>query len=254
MTTRLQTLDRGIQALEIVASRTEISVADLAAELDVARAICYRIVTTLEAHGMVSRGPDRLVRLGGGVARLASRYWPSLLRRSELVLQELADITGVTGHMSVVEGDEGVVVLTVRPRRTDLKVAFQVGFRFPLTAGAPGWAIRALRPAQPDDDAQVRQARIDGYSASAGHLHEGMQGVAVGIPRAPHGYTPEACIGLATVTGVDLTPAIPLVIAAAHAVGSHVEAHVATGTPDGAPLLEPLPDGPVDLSRVLPPK
>ncbi len=55
----LQTLDRGLRALDVVAqSAAGISVADLARELDVHRAICYRIVATLEAHGLVARTAD----------------------------------------------------------------------------------------------------------------------------------------------------------------------------------------------------
>ncbi|HEV7787535.1 MAG TPA: helix-turn-helix domain-containing protein, partial [Pseudonocardia sp.] len=46
----LQTLDRGLSVLELVSQRPAgVSVAELAAALDVHRAICYRIVATLEA-------------------------------------------------------------------------------------------------------------------------------------------------------------------------------------------------------------
>ncbi|MFV0425574.1 MAG: IclR family transcriptional regulator [Beutenbergiaceae bacterium] len=218
MTATLQTLDRGIQALEIVARVEQISVADLASELQVARAICYRIVGTLEAHGLLTRGPDRLIRLGGGIATLGARYWPSLLRRSELVLQELADHAGVTGHLSVIAGDELLVVVSVRPRHSDLRLALQVGHRYPLD-GAPGWAALALRAPRHDDSEPVVRARRDGYAISSAVMVEGVQGIAAGVASTGQEALPEACVGLVAVTGIDLKPMIPMVMAAAHALG-----------------------------------
>src|SRR5574340_148671 len=73
----LQTLDRGLRALDVISRHPGgISVADLAKELDVARAICYRIVATLEVHSLVARFDDGRIRLGAGTAVLASRFAP----------------------------------------------------------------------------------------------------------------------------------------------------------------------------------
>lgn len=55
----LQTLDRGLKALEIVSEHSDgISIADLAERLDIHRAIAYRIVTTLASHGLITRTPE----------------------------------------------------------------------------------------------------------------------------------------------------------------------------------------------------
>ena len=66
-TNTLQTLDRGLQVLALIATRAGgWSIAELAAELDVHRAIAYRLVATLEQHGLIARlknrrnDPDRL--------------------------------------------------------------------------------------------------------------------------------------------------------------------------------------------------
>ncbi|MFV0252888.1 MAG: IclR family transcriptional regulator [Beutenbergiaceae bacterium] len=243
MATTLQTLDRGIRALGIVARVGEISVSDLATELGIARAICYRIVTTLAEHGLVSRGQDRLVRLGGAVATLGSMYWPSLLRRSEMVLQELADLSGVTAHLSVMEGDELVVVRSIRPRSTDLRLALQVGHRYPVTA-APGWAVLALRPPSEGDAPEVREARRLGYSMSSSAIVEGIQGVSVGIAPVGQRYLPEASIGLVTVAGIDLSPTIPLVVAAASAVSHDRDEDLSSVPVTGLPITSVPADRP----------
>ena len=59
-----QTLDRGLRVLELLAdSPAGRTVADLAAELDVGRAVVYRLVATLEEHRLASRDADGRVRL-----------------------------------------------------------------------------------------------------------------------------------------------------------------------------------------------
>lgn len=219
----LQTLDRGIRALEIVACREGVSIAGLAAELGVARANCYRIVATLEQHGLVTRGSDNLIRIGGGIPALAARYWPGLLSRAEVVLRELAVTTGATGQMSVAEGEEGVVVLCVQPVEAGVRFGFQVGFRHPLL-GSVGRAILAARPAASADPAAVRAARKAGYAISSGELHPGVVCVAAAVARSPDRYAPEACVGLSGLPGFDAEAAAPLVVAAAQQIGrSHAE-------------------------------
>ncbi|MCB2035236.1 MAG: helix-turn-helix domain-containing protein, partial [Ottowia sp.] len=55
-TNTLQTLDRGLQALDVICQLAQgITVAELAAALQVNRAIAYRLVNTLELHGLVAR-------------------------------------------------------------------------------------------------------------------------------------------------------------------------------------------------------
>ena len=61
-----QTLDRGLQVLEVLADHPEgLTVTQLARELDVSRTIVYRLVVTLEQHGLLRRHlmskPDFLV-------------------------------------------------------------------------------------------------------------------------------------------------------------------------------------------------
>ncbi|MFD2395773.1 IclR family transcriptional regulator [Prauserella oleivorans] len=143
----LQTLDRGLRALEVIShSPRGISVAELAKELDVHRAICYRIVATLEDHLLVARTEDGRVRLAVGVAVLASRFEPQLHLDARPLLQALANETHATAFVSAAEGQDCVAVQVAEPDDQLLTVGYRVGSRHPLDKGAAGIAILALRP------------------------------------------------------------------------------------------------------------
>src|SRR5256885_14692392 len=72
-----QTLDRGIRALTALADSTSgLTVAQLAEQVGAPRTAGYRLVATLEAHGLARRDPGGRVHLGLGVLRLAGRGDP----------------------------------------------------------------------------------------------------------------------------------------------------------------------------------
>ena len=216
----LQTLDRGITALFIVAGRPDgVPVAELARELGIPRSNTYRIVATLAAHGLLSRADDGWVRLGASLPTLAGRYWPGFLARVQPILQQLADDAGATGFVSVAEGADCVVLLTTEPATPILRVGYRPGSRHPLTEGAAGIAILAGRPESPGDSEAVQAARRDGFSVTRGQLQPGAVGVAAPIHRtAGGGGLPESSIGIVALEGFDAPAAAPLVVAAARTV------------------------------------
>lgn len=210
----LQTLDRGLRALDIVSQRPEgISVAELAAELGVHRAICYRIVATLEAHSLVSRTDAGRLRLGVGAAVLSSRFEPQFLHGARPVLAELADRTRATAFIAAAEGDECVVLMVAEPTDTVLRVGYRVGSRHPLNLGASGVAILAMRPPGSREPESVRQARQDGYSVTTGELERGAVGVSAGI--RTEGHPLERSVGVVAIEGLDTDKAAGAVLDAA---------------------------------------
>ncbi|WP_111415527.1 IclR family transcriptional regulator [Billgrantia lactosivorans] len=209
MATTLQTLDRGLRALELVAEHADgISVAELAEQLEVHRAIAYRIVTTLEQHGLVARSAEGALRLGAGISLLASRFEPQLRAAAQPLLQALAKATRATAFVSVAQGEECVVLLVAEPDEGLLRVGYRVGSRHPLTLGAAGIAILAGRAPRDDDSEAVRRARADGYSLTRGQLQRGAVGVAspVTTPRLRPGV--EACVGVVAMDDLDTERAI----------------------------------------------
>lgn len=182
----LQTLDRGLRVLDFVSLQpTGVAVSEIAKELDVHRAIAYRLVGTLEDHGLVTRTEDGRVRLGAAVATLSRRFAPQLMAMGRPVLNELADRTQATSFVSVAEGDECVVVMVEEARGQALRVSYREGTRHPLHRGAPGLAILATRAQAPHDSTDVLTARERGYALTHGQLQPGATGVSVGLTDIP---------------------------------------------------------------------
>jgi DNA-binding IclR family transcriptional regulator len=225
----LQTLDRGLSALEIVSQSPQgITVANLAKELGVHRAICYRLVITLESHLLLSRhGGDGLVRLGAGVAVLASRFDAALGRDVQPLLHKLANATRGTAFLSAAEGDEGVAIMVAEPENAVPTVGYRVGARHPLSKGAAGIAILAARPEGPEDPEPVQRARRDGYSVTRGQLEEGAVGVASGVrvsdPR--FGWPVERSIGVVALNGLDVEVVASAVLSAARELAQLIQGH-----------------------------
>jgi DNA-binding IclR family transcriptional regulator len=211
----LQTLDRGLRALDIVSQRPGgISIAELAAELGVARAISYRIVATLEAHSLVTRTDEGRIRLSAGTAILGSRFRPRLREVTQPLLRELALATSATAFLSTLEGDECVVVAVAEPDSGILRVGYRLGTRHPVSRGAAGIAILAGRPESDSDTPAIRQARKDGYSVTAGELEHGAVGVAAGIRTSldGNGTGLESSVGVVAIEGLDTEVAATAVV------------------------------------------
>ncbi|CAL9334771.1 IclR family transcriptional regulator [Streptomyces sp. enrichment culture] len=180
----LQGLDRGLRALNAISLAAEgLTVADLAAHLEIDRAIAYRIVQTLEEHALVSRQGKR-VRLGAGAATLAGRFQHQLVQVAQPALQELADVTGASAFLTVAHGArECVPVAGAEPAapHDPVQVGYRIGARHPLDRGANGIAILALQPPWPDEPEEVAWARESGYSVTSGQLQRGATGLAAGF-------------------------------------------------------------------------
>ncbi|WP_133914284.1 IclR family transcriptional regulator [Streptomyces sp. NBC_00582] len=180
----LQGLDRGLRALGLISLAADgLTVADLAARLEIDRAVAYRIVQTLEEHALVSRQGKR-VRLGAGAATLAGRFQHQLVLAAQPVLQQLADATGTSAFLTVAHGArECVPVAGAQPtvQYGPILVGYRIGVRHPLERGANGIAILALQPPLPDEPEEIVRARELGYSVTSGQLQKGATGIAAGF-------------------------------------------------------------------------
>ncbi len=223
----LQTLDRGLHALAIISQQEDgISIADLAIRLGVHRAIGYRLITTLETHGLIARNADGQVYLGVGLLTLASRFEPQLRSLARPLLHQLAEDTRAAAFVSVPQGEECVAIMVAEPEGGVLRVAYRVGSRHPLTLGAAGLAILAGRPARPDELETVREARRNGFSVTRSHLQRGAIGVASpvlgisqhGVSQAPVGF--EASLGVVALEDLDIARATAAVVACARALAA----------------------------------
>ncbi len=149
------------------------SVTDLSALLGISRPAVYRLLATLEEHGMVTRGADGQVRLGLGVLSLAKAVNPLLEQVATPLLRLLAEELGATAHLTVAEpgpAGEAVAVAVVEPSHTDWHVAYRVGSRHPLGRGAAGRAILS-----------ARHGNCEPYVVTEGELQPGAIGIAAPV-------------------------------------------------------------------------
>jgi DNA-binding IclR family transcriptional regulator len=143
-----QTLDRGLRVLTLLADSPEgLTVTEIAGALGVSRTVVYRLVVTLEQHGLLRRGSDGRCRLGLAVLALARQVQPLLREASLPALRRLAEATNATAYLSVVDGQDLLAVAVIEPPRSDMHVAYRLGSRMPLDRGAAGRAVLAARTA-----------------------------------------------------------------------------------------------------------
>src|SRR3954454_15908017 len=91
--TGVQSVDRAVSILEILAREGEVGVTDIAAELGVHKSTAFRLVVTLENRGLVEQDTDRgKYKLGVGLLRLAgaTQMQLDLVQESRAVTRRLA--------------------------------------------------------------------------------------------------------------------------------------------------------------------
>lgn len=198
-----QTLDRGLRVLDVlVAAPDGLTITELAAELEVSRTIVHRLVGTLERHTLVRRDQRGRLRVGLGVLRLGTAVQPVIREAALPVLRDLAESVGCTAHLTIADGEEALALAVVEPSWTDYHVAYRVGSRHPLAAGAAGRAILLGRSGDPAP-----------YVVTVGELQVGARGLATPVRDVP-GL--DASVGIVTLdTGLDEAAVAPQVERAA---------------------------------------
>jgi DNA-binding IclR family transcriptional regulator len=188
-----QTLSRGIRVLETLAdAEAPMTIAELAKALEVHRSIVYRILRTLEDHGLVVRNEAGAAQLGPRMASLARSVSRSLQRAALPQLTAIANELSMTAFLAVLDRGEVVTLVSIEPSNAHATVAQRPGTRHPVTTGAPGIAIqsvlseaqwRTLPDGHPRDEAL--EARRLGYATSHDEVISGLASVAV--PLVAHG-------------------------------------------------------------------
>ncbi|QTX05952.1 IclR family transcriptional regulator [Agromyces archimandritae] len=183
-----QTLSRGIRILEVLAaSERDLTIDELAVALGVHRSVAYRLLRTLESHGLVIRDAAGRVALGTGLAALAAGVARDLQQIALPELNEVADELGMTCLIAVLaDPEEAVTLVSAAPRRSMAVVSYRPGHRHPITRGGPGKAILQALPdaAWPDSvpdavRAEIDTARARGYAVSHDEVVSSLRSVAV---------------------------------------------------------------------------
>src|SRR5699024_5682855 len=134
-----QTLSRGIRVLEILSEAgTPLSIDETASRLGVHRSNAYRLVRTLEEHGLVGRDPRGGLVLGARLAALAAGVDRDLQAEALPELTAAANELGMTCFVAVLDREECVTLTSVEPRHAVAAVAQRPGTRHFVGAGSPG--------------------------------------------------------------------------------------------------------------------
>ncbi|CAM5535914.1 IclR family transcriptional regulator [Streptomyces griseomycini] len=144
----VQSVDRAVSVLEMLARLGEAGVTEIADALEVHRSTAFRLLGVLENRGLVAQAKDRgKYYLGAGVLRLAGAAAVRLDISQEgvPVCRELADELGETVNIAVL--DDAAAVNIMQARGTASVTAQNwLGRRTPLHATSSGKVFLAHRP------------------------------------------------------------------------------------------------------------
>ncbi|MGR3935889.1 MULTISPECIES: IclR family transcriptional regulator [Streptomyces] len=115
--TGVQSVDRAVSVMEILAQRGEAGVSEVAAEIEVHKSTAFRLLGALEARGLVEQAAERgKYRLGFGIVRLAGSVMGRLdiTQQGRPVCERLAEEIGETVNIAVLREHYAVNLYQVR--------------------------------------------------------------------------------------------------------------------------------------------
>lgn len=233
-------LARAVRILEsFTLEEPELTVTEVARRSGLHLATASRIIGQLVDHGLLTRGPDREVRVGMRMWELAARAAPTRSLR-EAAMPYLEDLHAVVGHhaqLAVLDGED--VIFLERLSARDAVVNYsQVAGRLPLHISSSGVVLMAYGPAELQERVLARplesrtratvteparlratldQVRRTGYALLPGHVHPDATGIAVPVRNG----LGEVVAALSVIVPNDAraVSAVPALLAAARGIG-----------------------------------
>lgn len=139
----VQSVDRALLVLEILAKLGSAGVTEIAVELGVHKSTVSRLITVLESRGFVEQLSDRgKYRLGFAIVRLAGATSAQLdlVKESQSTCDELAEQSGETINVAILGGDRIInIVESYGDREVTLRT--WVGQSCPAHATSSGKAL-----------------------------------------------------------------------------------------------------------------
>jgi DNA-binding IclR family transcriptional regulator len=246
----LETVDRALQLLLAFDSEEdrELTVAALAVRLGIHRSTASRLAATLAQSGFLERAPaSEAFRLGPAVGRLGLRALGArnLVDASRAIMDALAEETGETVVLSILEGGEAVDIAQADGPHL-VAMRNWIGRRSPLHASSDGKVLIAFAGAEARArlravtdrtiadrealDREIARVRERGWASVEGELEPGLNGVA-----APVLDRSGRCVAALSVSGPAyrlpaerLRAIAPSVAKAASAIAARLGAPVAT--------------------------
>ncbi len=144
----IQSVDRAISILQVLAQRGASGVTEIGAALGTHKSTVFRLLSTLEARGLVEQTSSRgRYQLGYGVVQLAAGATRKhdLSVTSRPICQELAETVGETVNIAIYDGQSVVSIDQVIGSASVTTVNW-VGQRSPVHATAAGKVFLAYMP------------------------------------------------------------------------------------------------------------
>ncbi|WP_431906755.1 IclR family transcriptional regulator [Amycolatopsis thermoflava] len=160
---QVQSVDRAIAILDILARRGEAGVTEIAQELDVHKSTAFRLVGALEAWQLVEQVSERgKYRLGFGIVRLAGATTArlDLSRESRAVCERLAAELDETVNVAVVDQGQATNIMQVYGSAA-VTARNWIGQRTPLHATSSGKILLAWAG---DDDRESALAELPAFT------------------------------------------------------------------------------------------
>jgi DNA-binding IclR family transcriptional regulator len=200
----MQSVDRALQVLELLASWRSGGVTELAAELGVHKSTAFRLLAALESRDLVEQSEDRgKYRLGFGVVRLARRVevQAELADQGRGLVEGLARTLGESINVAVLRESFAVNVVQSRGQASVVSQNW-IGQLTPLHATSSGKVLLAhleegarvallagpleqYTPRTVTDPEQLERELAEvverGYATTSGELEVGLNAVAVPI-------------------------------------------------------------------------
>lgn len=201
-----QTLSRGIHLLELLSTtRDGFTIDELAENAKLHRSITYRLLRTLEEHGLCVRDSAGRVHLGVRLASLAAGVERDLTSETLPELTSLANEIGSTCFLMLRDHSECITLVSAEPRQAIAPVAQRPGSRHSVFLGAPGKAILSQIPDSEWADsageqfrAEVWSVRERGFATSANEVMPSVRSVAVPLEISGHAPASIATIFVAS--------------------------------------------------------
>lgn len=217
----VQSVDRALTILTVLARLGEAGVTEIADELGVHKSTAFRLVATLESHDLVEQAEDRgKYRLGMGLVRLAGAGTARLdvVREARPLCRRLAEVSGETVNIAVLADSNALYVDQVSGG-SGLRSHNWVGQRIPLHATSNGKVLlselsradvdRLVERLRPYTERTITSraalhrelglVREQGYAVAADELELGLTAIAVPL-RSAHGEV----VGSMSVSGPSL--------------------------------------------------
>ncbi|ARE40190.1 Transcriptional regulator, IclR family [Rhodovulum sp. P5] len=173
----VRSLDRAMGLLAALSETTGLTLTELAERTDQSTATVYRVLVTLQGHGIVEfeDGTQRW-QVGPGAFRIGSGFLrrTNVTERSREAMQDLMRATGETANLGIENRDE-VLFLTQVETHEAIRAFFPPGTRSPMHVSGIGKALLAHYP-EPRISAIVADKGLPGFTdcsiTSEGDLRE----------------------------------------------------------------------------------